>query len=207
MRAENKAFRQELNTEKTEAAEERRIGSIEPLSPSKRKHRADSIDSMDSNRASLGSDDRTDAENPFADHEVGHATELMDMSMVMPEDVRSDQFQSPVDLGEGSGLPPSYSQAVADTASATLTPATLTIEEVDGNVEDADQGMSEALSSEQKENGPAVAAQATGEATEARGPEMQERARPPAFMTAPNGGAERGNNISTMDMEIPDHQA
>lgn len=48
--AENKAFQQELDQETTGPP-------ADPISPSKRKHRADSIDSMDSNRATLGSDD------------------------------------------------------------------------------------------------------------------------------------------------------
>ncbi|QPG97190.1 hypothetical protein C2857_005929 [Epichloe festucae Fl1] len=49
-RAENKAFQQELDQETTGPP-------TDPISPSKRKHRADSIDSLDSNRATLGSDD------------------------------------------------------------------------------------------------------------------------------------------------------
>ncbi|KHO00332.1 ubiquitin interaction domain-containing protein [Metarhizium album ARSEF 1941] len=66
-RADNQAFRQELDREATEAAEAEAesaeskevpgSGPLEAVSPSKRKHRANSIDSMDSNRASIGSDD------------------------------------------------------------------------------------------------------------------------------------------------------
>ncbi|KAG8424594.1 hypothetical protein J3458_001369 [Metarhizium acridum] len=81
--AENKAFRQELHHEATEAAEAEAdegkktpgSGPIEPISPSKRKHRADSIDSMDSNRASIGSDDAQNGfDNPFEDGQTSTAT-------------------------------------------------------------------------------------------------------------------------------------
>lgn len=57
-RAENKAFRQELSREAAaEAAGGAGRLSLGSLSPSKRKHRADTPDSMDSNRASVGSCD------------------------------------------------------------------------------------------------------------------------------------------------------
>lgn len=55
--AENAVFRRELETEESSGAVEEIVVS-EPMSPSKRKHRADSVDSMASNRASIGSDDR-----------------------------------------------------------------------------------------------------------------------------------------------------
>jgi hypothetical protein len=67
IKAENKAFHQELARENEEAQTERR--SIEPLSPSKRKHRSDSMDSMASNRASIGSDDRN-IESRFSEEHV-----------------------------------------------------------------------------------------------------------------------------------------
>ncbi|KAH7152117.1 ubiquitin interaction domain-containing protein, partial [Dactylonectria estremocensis] len=74
VKAENKAFRQELNQEKSDSGETRRAAFVEPLSPSKRKHRSDSADSMDSNRASLGSDDRNGFDNPFADQDESVGT-------------------------------------------------------------------------------------------------------------------------------------
>lgn len=80
-RAENKAFHQELHHESTDAAElaaHKRTpgpGPMDMISPSKRKHRADSIDSMDSNRASIGSDDvQNDFYNPFEDGQTSTAT-------------------------------------------------------------------------------------------------------------------------------------
>jgi hypothetical protein len=81
-RAENKAFRQELNSEITAAAAEASDGKKTPslgpadhISPSKRKHRADSMDSMDSNRAALGSDDgQSGFDNPFEDGQTSTTT-------------------------------------------------------------------------------------------------------------------------------------
>lgn len=75
VRAENKAFQQELSSGGNDVAGERRAGIMEAKSPSKRKHRADSADSMDSNRASMGSDDRYSFE-PFEDMEQVAATEM-----------------------------------------------------------------------------------------------------------------------------------
>ncbi|KAG5980834.1 hypothetical protein E4U55_003565 [Claviceps digitariae] len=83
--ADNKAFEAELKQETTEAAGDGNgdgngdgygygygktvaVSPMDAISPSKRKHRADSIDSMDSNRASLGSDDgQSGFDNPFDD--------------------------------------------------------------------------------------------------------------------------------------------
>ncbi|KAK2595163.1 hypothetical protein QQS21_007123 [Conoideocrella luteorostrata] len=79
-RAENKVFHQELNQEldqeTTEIGDSKKVtGLIDPISPSKRKHRADSIDSMNSNRASLGSDDGQNGfDNPFIDSQPTTAT-------------------------------------------------------------------------------------------------------------------------------------
>ena len=74
VKAENKSFRQELNQEATGASEERRAG-VEPISPSKRKHRSDSINSMDSNRASIGSEGRMEFD-PFGDQQGSMETEM-----------------------------------------------------------------------------------------------------------------------------------
>lgn len=81
VKADNKAFYQEIAMESSSESEEVSGGrrSIEPLSPSKRKHRADSMGSMDSmnsnrasigsNRASIGSEDG-DIGDPFADESL-----------------------------------------------------------------------------------------------------------------------------------------
>ncbi|GAO16854.1 hypothetical protein UVI_02011760 [Ustilaginoidea virens] len=78
VRADNKAFQQELNQEMVDTSENEikpTTGLMEPMSPTKRKHRADSVDSMDSNRASIGSDDgRSGFDNPFEDSQTSSAT-------------------------------------------------------------------------------------------------------------------------------------
>lgn len=70
-RADNKAFRQELNQEaalESEPEPEPTRGMLlDPISPSKRKHRDDSADSLDTNRASIGTDGANGFEDPFAD--------------------------------------------------------------------------------------------------------------------------------------------
>ena len=82
MQADSKSFRRELALENTET-NELKTAFIEPLSPSKRKHR-DSMDSLDSNRASLGSNDGTNRfEDPFMDQPDESAMELEDMSGTM----------------------------------------------------------------------------------------------------------------------------
>lgn len=70
VRAENKAFRQELTQEENQEAawedvEQNRGMQLDPISPSKRKHRDASVDSMDTNRASIGSDGKNGFDNPF----------------------------------------------------------------------------------------------------------------------------------------------
>lgn len=76
--AENEVFQGELKQETAEAAGDSRkiVGPpVDPISPSKRKHRADSIDSMDSNRASLGSEDgQLEYNNRFEDGRASTAT-------------------------------------------------------------------------------------------------------------------------------------
>ncbi|KAI9149409.1 hypothetical protein HJFPF1_11461 [Paramyrothecium foliicola] len=202
VRVENKAFRQELSAEKAEAVETRGRASIETLSPSKRKHRADSMDSMDSNRASIGSEDRIEGDNPFADQDVGHATELMDLSTAMAEDASSAGMHRFPGGGERPGLPPAYNQAMADTTSATLTPATLMSEDLEGPAVNLESNTQPPIMKESVDEKPAAR---DGTDVDSRAPEMQERTRPPGLFTASNGGAESKDSVGTMDMEISDH--
>lgn len=66
VKADNKSFRQELNQEQVEATtQDVWAGTVEPKSPSKRKHRADSIDSIATNRASVGSNNDSGFDDPF----------------------------------------------------------------------------------------------------------------------------------------------
>lgn len=173
-KSDNKAFRQELRQPTTDSGEERMRVSVDPISPSKRKHR-DSMDSMNSNRASIGSEDR----DPFAsvfDGQLEEAqTELIDMSGSKPEHPRGISAQMNVE-------------------SATLTPDTLV----------ADEGEP------QRPTPPSLEASQPNDANNmmdtsmAKGPEMQERARPLTFVR-PSQASEGGRDL-IMDMEIPDVQ-
>ncbi|GJC82059.1 hypothetical protein ColLi_04897 [Colletotrichum liriopes] len=84
-RAENKNFRQELNQESTDEGSPPRNMNMSPISPSKRKYRSGSVDSMATNRASLGNSDTNsragDFDNdPFSDGDGTMDTEMTDMA-------------------------------------------------------------------------------------------------------------------------------
>ena len=196
MKAENKAFRQELNQEKAETREKagsqendshekRKPGILDPLSPSKRKHSSDSIDSMDSNRASLGSggDDRNMSSNPFADQqdENGAGTELTEMSG--PEFARSASVESSGVVHNYAPFLPAKKPASMENTSATMTPSTIA------------------------ENGdPENSRMITTEVVELKSPEMKERARPPSFIGMPPSSSEQKQPPSLMDLDILEHQ-
>ncbi|KAL9471219.1 hypothetical protein ACSS6W_009160 [Trichoderma asperelloides] len=184
-KSDNKAFRQELRQPTADSGEERMRVSVDPISPSKRKHR-DSMDSMNSNRASIGSEDR----DPFAsvfDGQLEEAqTELIDMSGSKPDHARGSDFESKFgDYGISARM---------NVESATLTPDTLA----------ADEGAS------QRPTPPSLEASQPNDVTNmtdtsmTKGPEMQERARPLTFVR-PSQASEGGGDLS-MDMEIPDVQ-
>ncbi|KAM5342343.1 hypothetical protein ACJ41O_013309 [Fusarium nematophilum] len=178
VKAENKAFRQELNQEKAEEIETRRATFVDPISPSKRKHRSPSAGSMDSNRASIGSDDRNGFDNPFADQDAQIGTEMTDFASDTPEYVHS--FDAPEE--KPPALParqPVSAEGVTETPSATMTPNTVAAD----RTEDASPAKEEP-----------------------RSPEMQERARPPPFMTLSKNPSTAKETIDLMDMEIPEHQ-
>ncbi|KAK1983471.1 ubiquitin interaction domain-containing protein [Colletotrichum cereale] len=84
-RAENKNFKQELNQESMEESAQPRSTNMSPISPSKRKYRSGSVDSMATNRASLGNSDTNsragDFDNdPFSDGDGIMDTEMTDMA-------------------------------------------------------------------------------------------------------------------------------
>ncbi|KAJ6438315.1 LOW QUALITY PROTEIN: ubiquitin interaction domain-containing protein [Purpureocillium lavendulum] len=181
-RAENKAFRQELNREAVDAGS-RKPSVAEPISPSKRKHRSDSPDSMDSNRASIGSADQGGFDNAFEDNQDMSATEMMDMS--------GQHFSADADSTDVTPpIKPNRQPAVTESTSATLTPNTLPADDIDPVV-GTTQGQ---------------APLTTGVAMTERAPEMTERSRPPAFMTAQGSSAKDSGGEKGIDMEIPDHQ-
>lgn len=186
VKAENKTFHQELNQERNETSETKRATFVDPISPSKRKHRSDSVCSMDSNRASLGSDDRNGFDNPFEDQDDAIGTEMTEFGNP-PDHVHSfDASQDQSTLPPLIPQPASALELLTEAASATMTPSTVGADRV--------------------ESSPAKSPPAVTE--ESRAPEMQERARPPAFMTQPansSAPAVKKENGDLMDMEIPEH--
>lgn len=180
VRSDNKAFRQELKKPAPDSRDERRYP--DPISPSKRKHR-DSMDSMDTNRASIGSEDRDPFENVFDDK---MEQELAAMAGETPESIGDSGTEVP--LG-GQELPPplpNRDQAHTAIESATLTPDTLAADEAEvQNPTGSKDGQAEDAAT--------------------KTPEMQERVRPPSLMRPPPPGNEGGRDLS-MDMEIPDAQ-
>ncbi|CAM1508120.1 Fc.00g049680.m01.CDS01 [Cosmosporella sp. VM-42] len=189
MKAENKAFRQELNQEKAEAREKsgndahekRKPGILDPLSPSKRKHRSDSIDSMDSNRASLGSEDEIIASNPFADQDDSGGTELTEISG-NPNFARSASVESSGIVNNQALLQPTRNPTSPEDTSATMTPSTIQAE-----TEDIDNSRI-----------------IKTEVVEIKSPEMRERARPPSFIAMSRTSSEQKQPPSLMDMDIPE---
>jgi hypothetical protein len=184
-RLDNKAFRQELRQPATDSREERTRVSVDAVSPSKRKHR-DSMDSMNSNRASIGSEDR----DPFAsvfDGQLEEAqTEMIDMSGNVLEHARGFEFES--NFGD-HGI-----SAQMNLESATLTPDTLAADEGE-----AQKPILPSLEASQPNHENNLIDESTN-----KGPEMQERARPLTFVR-PSQTAEGEKDLS-MDMEIPDTQ-
>ncbi len=181
-RAENKAFRQELNREVAEV-ESRKASLVDPISPSKRKHRSDSPDSMDSNRASIGSVDQGGFDNPFEENQDMRETEMMDMS--------GQQFSADAESTDVTPPAPSSRQpALTESTSATLTPNTLPAEDLDSV--GAVQGQSPLAGNVDRAD---------------RAPEMQERSRPPAFISpSTRGSGQNGGSKTSIDMDIGEHE-
>ncbi|KAK1972823.1 ubiquitin interaction domain-containing protein [Colletotrichum sublineola] len=84
-RAENKNFKQELNQESIEESAQPRNTNMSPISSSKRKYRSGSVDSMATNRASLGNSDTNSRagdfdSDPFSDGDGTMDTEMTEMA-------------------------------------------------------------------------------------------------------------------------------
>lgn len=188
VRADNKAFRQELSREINEAAELKRTGPEDPMSPPKR-HRSNSPDSMDSNRASIGSIGDNGLSDPFVDEGFSEETEMVEVSGKIDDVARSVDVESTMGGMDG----PNWATASGKNTSATLTPNTLAADEIDPS--DLRSGQ----------RGDESRTMTPGPSEDARSPEMQERARPPAFVTLSRSSTEPKAHDS-MDMEISDHR-
>lgn len=194
VKAENKAFRQELNQEKSDSSETRRAAFVDPISPSKRKHRSDSADSMDSNRASLGSDDRNGFDNPFADQDESVGTEMTELSGRVTDFARSVSIDS---VTEQPPALPSRQPPSTENTSATMTPCTVTAE----MMEESERGRTQVAVTHID----AAPRNVTPEAEVPRSPEMQERARPLSFMALSRTSSNKKDAIDLVNMDIPEH--
>lgn len=199
VKADNKAFRQELNQQQSQ--DEQPFSPMDVISPTKRKHRADSMDSMNSNRASLGSIDMEDRDNPFEDQYNSSGPGPLGPDMQERQDssfansdgavagghpfalMRSQQTtQNVIESGTGSAPPTMPEEVDSSTTNGTGVPTPSTSTQTGG--------LSRTISPD-------------AEAT--RSPEMQERSRPPAFMASPSREEGSTRTVSTMEMEVPDH--
>ncbi|KAK4066945.1 uncharacterized protein Triagg1_7945 [Trichoderma aggressivum f. europaeum] len=191
VRSDNKAFRQELKRPVADSVEERRHTSVDPISPSKRKHR-DSMDSMDTNRASIGSEDRSPFEHAFDEQVEQAELEMADMSGGKSEYVRGSDAE---DKFGPLGIPPTTlgrDAAQMTIESATLTPDTLA----------ADEGEAHRPTPSEDSQADDVVNK-MAEAQVAKSPEMQERVRPPSLIRPPLGN---DTGRLSMDMDISDIQ-
>lgn len=111
-RADNEAFQAELGQESADMPTAHNTGTgtgtnttglppIDTVSPSKRKHRADSVGSLDSNRAALGSDDGQNGfDNPFEDD--GSASTITVMAFPgTPAETWQDEEMAGMEQGQG----------------------------------------------------------------------------------------------------------
>ncbi|KAL7937166.1 hypothetical protein V8C35DRAFT_294934 [Trichoderma chlorosporum] len=190
VRSDNKAFRQELKRPAADSVEERRHTTVDPISPSKRKHR-DSMDSMDTNRASIGSEDRSPFENAFDEQMEQAEMEMADMSGGKSEFVRGSDAEGKFGSHELPSALLNRDPVQMTIESATLTPDTLAADEGEAN---------KPTPSEDSQTDDVVNKMA--EAQVAKSPEMEERARPPSLIRPPQGN-DTGRDLN-MDMDISD---
>ncbi|KAM0297853.1 hypothetical protein HYE67_003343 [Fusarium culmorum] len=182
VKIDNKSFRQELAEEES-TVEVKTTPTFDPISPSKRKHRADSVGSMDSNRASIGSDGRNGWDHPFwdnpsEDQEDGIGTEMKDYgdssNYIHSSDLLDDD---PPTL---PARPQASTASTTEPTSATLTPNTVGADNTDS-----------ALSISE----------------EPRSPEMQERSRPPPMMSWKTSSERKGSvDLIDIDMDMPNEK-
>lgn len=184
VKADNKAFHKEENAEKTgDSPRERRATFVDPLSPSKRKHRSDSPDSMDSNRASLGSDDRNGFGNPFLDQ---REQEMVDFTGREVDIARSASIESVTEVPPPL---PSRNPPLVEVSSDSLTSSS----SMNGVLEREEWGGVQLVDTRDTSH-------AGDEASEPKLPEMQERARPPSFMTQSTDTVKHSIEMVDMDM-------
>jgi hypothetical protein len=176
VKADNRSFRQEQSQERSRA--ESSPVPADVVSPSKRKHRADSLESLASDRASLGSLEMNDRDDPFASHNEDATAPMEDYRT---GDSQTVELIDAFDVGgrqASTRMDNTSSTAFADTQ-ASAEPNRVQLGEFTG------------LNS--------------ADVAEVKSPEMKERDRPPAFLAKPADDVEKPRSVNTMEMEIPDH--
>lgn len=196
VKADNKAFRQELSQE--EIQDDQTSATMDVVSPTKRKHRSDSIDSMASNRASIGSIEMNEREDPFIDNVDGSSTDLLGQEMEerrgrKPGGERGTEADSFALMGMHQPVP-----GPADNSMATLDP----VDEVDSSTTN---GTGVPTPSTSTQTG-GFSRTMSPDADVIRSPEMQERSKPSLFMAASPKEGDHSRQVDSMKMEMPEHQ-
>ncbi|KAF6836161.1 ubiquitin interaction domain-containing protein [Colletotrichum plurivorum] len=192
VRAENKNFRQELSQESTEESTQVRALNMSPISPSKRKYRSGSVDSMATNRASLGGSDTNSRAGDFDnDPFIGNSTQDTEMADLSAKHGGSETESKSLSQAMVLETPPGYD---------TLPPRFSNFGDNMPSTTDGGSDVSRTITPDVEEP--------------AKGPEMQERndngggspfvANRLSMMHDPR---DEQKTIKIMDMEIPDeHQ-
>lgn len=185
VKADNKAFRQELNLEQTNEQDTSRHAFLDALSPSKRKHRSDSMDSLDSNRASLGSDEDNGFDNPFEEQPANFSFQRED-------------YQTHSMGVDGLPIPGSIDAYRSDLAGlerdATRPIGSDSVFEASTNPDTAPPTYSSAVSHDTAQR-PAAE------------PEMSERPRQPSFGVPAQEPTEAEPKAGAMDVELPNRES
>ena len=199
VKADNKGFRQELTRQQqVDNDESKPSAGLDVVSPTKRKHRSDSIDSMASNRASLGSIDMSDREDPFADQHDGAGQG----QVAQNQPAYTPQKRGSADsMGRGGHYDVSGAQdeTLGMPGKTTTTGAAAAPEEGDSSATGGTEIPTPSTSTQPGEHSQRMSPDAEG----TRSPEMQERSRPPTFVARPSDDGEKPRTVNTMEMEIP----
>lgn len=190
VKADNKSFLQELKQEQSQG--EKSFTPLEVVSPSKRKHRSDSMDSMNSNRASLGSIDMEDRANPFADQFDNAGPNLLEGEM-------QERQVGRLGGSTGGGDRPFGLMALQQPGHKAVETSVVT-EEVGSSAPNRNGAPTPSTSTLTD----GFSRTLTPDAEATRSPEMQERSRVPAFMATPSNEGGKPRTVDTMEMEVPE---
>ena len=188
VKADNKAFRQELHQEVSDHSWEKEAGAAEVKSPSKRKHRADSMDSMASDRASAGSEDSKRTHDIFVESDKDDETVAVGPMQKRAYGEQPDKDRMDLDVSDAAPVLPKRHPASTENTSTTLTPG---------------EGGSPA-SRETQQTTPSEPPEVTGDSAleETKGPEMQERFQMPTLRRLLSSEKSEAKPSEVGDMEL-----